>query len=90
MITTHYGLENQKRKLIEEIYELLDAEAEMRYSGLNYFNKINEMIEHIAEELADCYVLLEQHRIYWGINREDIKKIFQQKVDRQLGRMKNE
>ena len=47
-IINHYGLKNQIRKFNEESYELIEALFEN--------NK-----EHIAEEIADCLLLI-KHR----------------------------
>ena len=89
-IIQHYGLEHQKRKLIEEVYELLDAEAEMQYSSINFANNYERLLNHIIEEIADCYVLIEQHRKYWDIDIRDVEKVFKYKVNRTLKEMEDE
>lgn len=50
----------------------------------------NENIEHIAEELADVSVMLEQFKLYYNINNEDIEKIMDYKIDRQIKRIESE
>ena len=89
-IIYHYGLENQKRKLTEEVYELLDAEAEMQYSSINFANNYEKLLDHITEEIADCYVLLEQHRKYWDIDVNDVERVFEYKINRTLKEMEDE
>jgi NTP pyrophosphatase (non-canonical NTP hydrolase) len=89
-IIQHYGLEHQKRKLIEEVYELLDAEAEMQYSSINFANNYERLLNHIIEEIADCYVLIEQHRKYWDIDVRDVEKVFKYKINRTLKEMEDE
>lgn len=84
-IITHYGLENQKRKLVEEVYELLDALAELTYSSMNFSNNLQKMLEHVTEEIADVQVLLEQIKIYWSIEPEDIQRVMEYKINRTLG-----
>lgn len=96
-IINHYGINHQQRKLSEEVFELQEAihniecfdnlyPEDLRKSTLK--NNRNAFDKHIAEEIADCYVLLEQFRLAYGISREDIKKNMTYKVDRQLERIK--
>lgn len=44
-------------------------------------------IKHITEEIADCLVLINQFRLYYGISKETLTNIFRNKVARQLKRM---
>lgn len=84
-IVTHYGLENQKRKLVEEVYELLDALAELNYNSMNFSNNLQKMLEHVTEEIADVQVMLEQIKVYWSIEPEDIQRVMEYKINRTLG-----
>lgn len=88
-IIEHYGINNQQRKLEEEVFELQEAiiieEDRKKHLKLNCF-----CTDDIAEELADVLVMLEQFRLYYGLSCEEIAKIFWSKVDRQLERIKNE
>ena len=83
-IIRHYGINNQQRKLEEEVFELQQAiiTQELDESGYNY------EIKHIAEEIADCYVLLEQFRHYYSLNDEDIINNMDFKINRQIERIK--
>lgn len=83
-IINHYGIDHQMRKLVEEVYELIDASAEMRYNSTNFANNYQRMINHILEEWTDCKVLMEQIRLYWQLDKEDIKEVFEAKVDRTI------
>ena len=88
-IINTYGVNNQQRKLAEEVFELNEAiiTAEYnRYVGI-VRKPCDSCIEHIAEEIADVMVMLEQFKIYYGISSEDITKIFLEKVDRQIKRI---
>ena len=76
-IINHYGDKHQIRKLAEEQYELIEALFE------------NDK-EHITEEIADCLVLINQFKAFYGIKDEEIGKIYDYKLARQEERMKNE
>lgn len=82
-IINNYGVNNQQRKLQEEVFELQE-EITIYQQGNN--GRTNE----IAGELADCMVLLNQFKEYYCIQDEEIIKIMEYKIDRQLGRIKNE
>lgn len=88
-IINHYGLINQKLKLLEEVGELLEAESEMYY-GADLSNNYERLINHILEEYTDVQVVLEQHRLYWKLVLEDIKEVFEYKVDRTNGEIDEE
>lgn len=51
-------------------------------------NKENDKdIDHIAEEIADVEVMLNQIQYYYGISDNEIMKIKMEKVERQLKRI---
>ncbi len=87
-IITHYGVNAQQRQLAEEVFELQEAITayENDYEGLNMGNDTN----HIAEEIADVMVLLNQFKAYYNIPNETILVFMRGKVNRQLERIKNE
>ena len=87
-IINHYGINNQQRKLEEEVFELQEAITayENDYEGLNMGNDTN----HIAEEIADVAVLLNQFIDYYDLDSEKIQEIANYKIRRQLERIKNE
>lgn len=76
-IVKYYGIEKQLKYIHTEYFELDEA----CLSG----NK-----EHIAEELADVYVMLNQIRVYFEIDNEKITQIADFKIERQLERIENE
>ena len=93
-IINHYGVNNQQRKLQEEVFELNEAIVthELK-SSVEYEIPLTEIVgtkEHIAEEIADVMVMLEQFKLYYGITSEEITKVFWSKVDRQLERIERE
>lgn len=76
-IINHYGKSHQVRKLLEEVGELIET-------------IMNDDKHNMVQEIADCMVLLEQFKLYYGISSEEITNIFWSKVDRQLDRIENE
>lgn len=87
-IIKHYGVNAQQRQLAEEVFELQEAITayENDYEGLNMGNDTN----HIAEEIADVAVLLNQFIDYYDLDSEKIQEIANYKIRRQLERIKNE
>lgn len=95
-IISHYGVNHQQRKLNEEVFEL--QEAIFQYNAQKEACEnvgcsrvhIDKCKEHIEEEFADCMVLLEQFKAYYGLNNDEIIDIMYQKIERQLGRIEKE
>lgn len=83
-IFNHFGIESQKRKLNEECYEFLQAVAEWQN------NPTDANVLHIAEELADCLVVLRQFEHNFDIDFRTIECLAQYKVDRTLQRIESE
>lgn len=87
-IIEHYGVLPQLKYFQSEIFEL--NEAIIRYEQANegiYNYDFDKLRNHIAEELADVQVMLEQFKLYYGITSEEITNIFCSKVNRQLDRI---
>lgn len=86
-IIKHYGINAQQRKLAEEVFELQEVITiyESRKSA-----ELANTREHITEEIADVLVLLFQFNEYYGLDIDDISKIMDNKIKRQLERIKNE
>ena len=76
-IINHYGYRHQIRKLAEEQYELIEA-------------LFGEDEDDITEEIADCLLLINQFKAFYQIKDKDIQKVYDYKLARQEGRMKNE
>ena len=95
-IISHYGINNQQRKLQEEVFEL--QEAIIKYEDYAYENydygvgkvEWGKWREHIAEEITDVLVMLKQFQYYYEITDGKIEKVMEFKIDRQLERMKSE
>lgn len=91
-IIQRYGINHQLRKFNEEAFELEEAiiKAECnRLIGISR-NPSELAIDHIAEELADVMVLLSQFKEYYDIKPFEIYRVMEQKIDRQLNRIKGE
>lgn len=93
-IIEHYGVLPQLKHFQSEVFELNEAiiTHELKKT-VEYEIPLTEIIgtrEHIAEEIADCMVMLEQFKNYYDISSEEITNIFWSKVNRQLERMNNE
>lgn len=76
-IVHHYGIENQLKKLSEEVYELQEAILK------------KQDLDKITEEFADVQVLLDQIRLYFDLNEAHIIHAKEFKIDRQINRIEN-
>ena len=85
-IINHYGINLQQRKLVEEIFELQEAITVYEYDVSNFLGIATK--DHIAEEIADVMVLLNQFKAYYEIPNETILTFMRGKVNRQLERIK--
>lgn len=95
-IINHYGVLPQLKQFNEEDYELIEAIRNYEYQydaceviGCKEYH-IEKEKEHIAEEIADCYVMLNQFQLYYGIENKQIEEIMKFKIDRQLKRINKE
>ena len=80
-----HGYATQMRKLAEEQYELIESLLVYHWDGLG---DVESQRAHVAEEMADCMVLMEQFRQCLGIEKAKIDEVYKFKVDRELGRIK--
>ena len=86
-IIMHYGVNAQQRQLAEEVFELQEAITQYEDPRIP---KIYRNTVHIAEEIADIAVLLNQFIDYYDLDGEKIQEIADYKIKRQLERIKNE
>ena len=95
-IIEHFGVNNQQRKLQEEVFEL--QEAITKYEEFN--NRIEDLAiydidetelkkEHIAEEIVDVMILLEQFFHHYGLDEKTLLKIEENKIIRTLERIES-
>lgn len=81
-IISRYGERNQAKKANEEMYELTEA-IHNHMAGRG-------SIRAIAEEMADCLVVIEQFRLKYNISKDELQGMANYKIDRQIERMKHE
>lgn len=88
-IAEHYGFKAQSVLLIEEMSEL--TKAVCKYKRIIEGGQIpskpiikNEVIENIAEEIADVEIMLEQVKYLLNIPEEKLNKIKIAKIKRTL------
>lgn len=92
-IVNYYGIMPQLKYFQSEVFELNESiikkEIEYKFEETTIKRDENNL-KHIAEEIADCYVMIEQFRLYYGISSEELKKIMQYKIDRQIKRIEDD
>lgn len=101
-IINHYGVMHQLKYFQSEVFELNEAiiKHENKDSIVKVLDNLNQMaysvnnkkyevksIKDITEELADVEVMLLQLKEYYHIDGNDILKIMNEKIDRQLERI---
>lgn len=94
-IINHYGVMPQLKYFQSEVFELNEAIIREQEARFNYyegygFGDSDKIKGHIAEEIADVLVMLNQFKEYYNIKDEDINEIMEQKIDRQLKRIEDE
>lgn len=81
-IIEHFGVNNQQRKLQEEVFELQEAITIFQQGG-------NLKYDDIEEEIVDVMILLKQFFRYFELNDYKMKQIEKQKVQRTLERIES-
>lgn len=91
-IIKHYGIIPQLKYFQSEVFELSEAIIQMEYPAIGHKPEVLVELEkkHIAEEIADCLVMIRQFKEYYDISNDKIKNVMKYKVKRQLERIKNE
>ena len=92
-IAEHYGYESQSRQLIEELSELIQAVCKHNrsFSGKR-LSESSECLEKdaITEEIADVEIMIAQIEYLLGVSAMKLDNMIEQKLDRQIDRIKNE
>lgn len=74
-----YGEYMQLTVAVEEFSELIKEICK--------FNRGNDNIDNITEEMADCYIMLEQLRIIFEIKNSSIYAMMEEKLERLRNRL---
>ena len=93
-IINHYGIKHQLKYIHSEYFELDEAITQREYPAIAKDKKPYELVEfekaHIIEEIADIEVMLDQFKAYYDIGQEEINKVKDYKIKRQLERIEKE
>jgi len=90
-IISYYGILKQLKYIHSEYFELDEAILNELNDEYTYFEKIHDDHKaHIKEEIADIMVMLRQFQYYYDITDEQINKVMEHKIDRQLQRIEND
>lgn len=81
-IINQNGLSKQKRKFVEEGFELVEAITEMQVAPSR------KNLEHVIEELADCFVVWRQFVEHYDLDIAEIMTIAKAKAERTIARIK--
>ena len=81
-IINQNGLSKQKRKFVEEGFELVEAITEMQIAPSR------KNLEHVIEEMADCLVVWRQFVEFYDLDIAEIMTIAKAKAERTIARIK--
>lgn len=81
-IISQNGLSKQKRKFVEEGFELIEAITEMQVAPSR------KNLEHVIEEMADTFVVWRQFAEHYELDIAEIMTIAKAKAERTIARMK--
>lgn len=82
-IFNHFGYKNQVLKINEESKELQEALIE------SYKEPTKQNIEHVAEEIADVMVVIQQFKQHFKLSDNKIKELVDYKIQRTVNRIKS-
>lgn len=86
-IYDYFGGDNQRRKLVEEIYEFL--EAVIIYEHCKNEENENFLKMNVTEEMADVLLLLTEFIAEYGIEKDAIEDFIDAKLGRTEERIEN-
>lgn len=87
-IIEHYGPKHQQRKLAEENFELQEVLTEVRLEESRELCEIHRQM--LTDEITDNLVMLVEFIKYYNLDKEELEKRFEYKLDRQSWRIKND
>ena len=86
-IISKYKVRRQLKKLTEEVYEFMETVIDYEYSTRDNYEIAKA---RMTEEYADCMVLFNQFKLFYGLRNEDINDIMDYKIERQMKRIEQE
>jgi len=93
-IISFYGVIHQLKYMQTEMFEFVEAIIHYDLKEtIEYEIPLTELIgskEHIEEEYADLTMMLEQFKEYYQLDEDNIQRIKEQKIERQLKRIEEE
>lgn len=78
-ITSHFGIETQLMKFMEEIGEFINECYKRHY--------VDPEAGSVEDETADILVLLSQLLIYFNVDVDKVQKIYDEKLNRTIERI---
>lgn len=94
VIANEYGYNPQSRQLIEEMAELTQAvnkfwRKDLECGKVEFSKELasGERYENIVEEIADVEILLDQMKLFLGIDAQEIDGVKGEKLKRQIERI---
>lgn len=81
----HYGIKDQCLQTEEELHELGIAVSKSMRHPMS-----PEYRDNLREEMADVLVTCSQLCIHWGISRKSIEDLADEKIARQISRIRGE
>ena len=94
-IISFYGVLPQLKYMQTEMFEFIEAIMILEHyeefaNDQDYQTTLKQQIAHIEEEYADLTMMLEQFKEYYHLDEDNIQRIKEQKIERQLKRIEKE
>ena len=94
-IISFYGVLPQLKYMQTEMFEFIEAIMILEHyeefaNEQDYQTTLKQQIAHIEEEYADLTMMLEQFKEYYHLDEDNIQRIKEQKIERQLKRIEEE
>lgn len=92
-IINHYGILPQLKYMQTEMFEFVEAVLTVEHKLVGYVSWLHleeDDKAHIEEEYADLTMMLEQFKEYYQLDEDNIQRIKEQKIERQLKRIEEE
>ena len=94
-IVNNYGVIPQLKYMQTEMFEFIEAIMILEHyeefaNDQDYQTTLKQQKAHIEEEYADLTMMLEQFKEYYHLDEDNIQRIKEQKIERQLKRIEEE